>query len=145
MPATAYKPKYQFRLLTGIHQQAKLDDEGNQVYQIIRDAAGNERQVPVSETFVAKKSQSSFSGEHSGDVVWSDKDLTSLNHPEQGARHKFQKIGGSSFEEEQPSIDDVPNMNVEQLKAFANTNGINLEGITKKADMIEVIEAEMLE
>jgi hypothetical protein len=115
---TATQPRYLFKILTGIHQQNRFDEEGNKV----QDDFGND----ILDVYVAKKTEASYQGEHLGDEIPTNTDLRKLNHPDPTARQKFALLEDYSPETTH-SIEDVPSMNVEQLKQFASDHGINLE------------------
>lgn len=104
-----------FRLLSGIHQQD-------------------------GKTYKAKDPKCN--------VVESDIDLVAKHGAE-----RWQKIGGGAEQfEEIPGDDDEPNpaeetadleaMTVEQLRKYAHDSGVDITGLSRKADIIAAIQAD---
>ena len=116
--------KYRFRINRGQHQQS-------------------------GKTYASKAVQNTMDPARldncAGDIIESDIDLRNHNHPDLSIQpQKFTLLNGNDVEAK-PTIDDVPAMNVPQLKAFAEQEGIDVTGITKKAEFVEIIQAALVE
>lgn len=138
-------PKYQFKLLRGIHgcNELEFDSNGNQVF---KDPETNAKDTTQHNGWIPSKKQVIY---QRGDIISTDIELDAKFGTEKFLRisgdlealAKFQAAeeAANAADESDSVLKQIESMNVGQLRAFAETEEIDLGAARTKQELLNVI------